>query len=128
MNVADGSYTTKGGSVINENASALSQVAPILQNAGDALVVAGAAMSVTGIGAPAGAVLMSVGGGMSLAGTGMELVDDYNTGNWSNEKAITKVLMEVIPAEEINFLIPWSPLLVKLLKQLLLEQTVFLMR
>jgi hypothetical protein len=98
MNVSDGGYTTKGGSYINKNASALSQIGPLLQDAGDGLVVAGAAMSVTGVLAPLGAVSMSVGGGMSLAGTGMELMDDYNTGNWSTEKALTKLAMEAIPA------------------------------
>jgi len=95
VNAADQNYTTEGGAIIGANYNF--KLSSFLQNTGDAATLIGTGMVLTGVGAPIGAALIAVGGGVSLAGTGLELAEDARNGNWSNEKALTKVGMELIP-------------------------------
>ena len=90
-------FITPRGTYIGENKSALAQLAPIVSNSGDAAVFVGAILVITGIGAPLGAGLITYGGYTSVAGTSMDLINDANNGNWSNEKVVTKTALQLLP-------------------------------
>lgn len=90
MNVADGGYTTDGGSYINKNASGIEQTATSLQVLGDALSVIGLATFQPQI--------VGIGGGISKVGLGIEIVNDLATKGGNNEtltNAMVKVAIEI---------------------------------
>ena len=73
------------------------ELATGMQDLGDSLTFLGAGFSLSILGAEIGIPMMAVGGNISLFGTALELGVDASEGKWSNEKALTKITMELIP-------------------------------
>lgn len=62
----------------------------------------GTALVLTGVGAPLGAALITYGGYVSLTGTSVDLANDAYKGEWSNEKFLTKTVLEILPTSKFG--------------------------
>ena len=93
----DKGFTTPQGTYVGENKSALSQLSPVASKSGDVAVITGSLMVLTGVGAPFGAGLITYGGYVSTGGAIMDLTNDANNGNLTQEKFATKAIIATIP-------------------------------